>query len=169
MLASGLGKKGFTKKSIFKTPENTSGRVGVGTCGVGGQKMTEYTMAANKHRRGNWRCCCCAANFTKPFYLKCPLWKVLVNFREKDILKSTLYDRILVEKVKCSTWKDFLWSILIYRLNNWETGKENVRFLCILQIQLVYKSKLGIITGQLDICGNLDAFFKRWFVTGWAE
>ena len=53
MLASGLGKKGFTKKSIFKTPENTSGRVGVGTCGVGGQKMTEYTMAANKHRRGN--------------------------------------------------------------------------------------------------------------------
>jgi len=49
----GLGKKGFTKKSIFKTPENTSGRVGVGTCGVGGQKMTEFTMAANKHRRGN--------------------------------------------------------------------------------------------------------------------
>jgi len=49
----GLGKKGFTKKSIFKTPENNSGRVGVGTCGVGGQEMTKYTMAANKYRRGN--------------------------------------------------------------------------------------------------------------------
>jgi len=47
-----FGKKGFVKKSIFKTPENASGRVGVGTCGVGGQSMTNYTVAS-KYRRGN--------------------------------------------------------------------------------------------------------------------
>jgi len=47
-----FGKKGFVKKSIFKTPENASGRVGVGTCGVGGAKMTNFTVA-NKYRRGN--------------------------------------------------------------------------------------------------------------------
>ena len=47
-----FGKKGFVKKSIFKTPENASGRVGVGTCGVGGQEMTSYTVAS-KYRRGN--------------------------------------------------------------------------------------------------------------------
>jgi len=46
-----FGKKGFVKKSIFKTPENNSGRVGVGTCGVGGQSMTTYTVAS-KYRRG---------------------------------------------------------------------------------------------------------------------
>ena len=47
----GTGKKGFVKKSIFKTPENSSGRVGVGTCGVGGQKMTDFKMTGNKFRR----------------------------------------------------------------------------------------------------------------------
>jgi len=47
-----FGKKGFVKKSIFKTPENASGRVGVGTCGVGGAKMTNFTVAS-KYRRGN--------------------------------------------------------------------------------------------------------------------
>lgn len=34
--------KGTTKKSIFTTPESVHGRVGVGTCGVGGKPMTEY-------------------------------------------------------------------------------------------------------------------------------
>jgi len=47
----GSGKKGFVKKSIFKTPENSSGRVGVGTCGTGGQKMTDFKMTGNKFRR----------------------------------------------------------------------------------------------------------------------
>ena len=47
-----FGKKGFVKKSIFKTPENSKGRVGVGTCGVGGQSMTSYS-SASKYRRGN--------------------------------------------------------------------------------------------------------------------
>ena len=46
-----FGKKGFVKKSIFKTPENAQGRVGIGTCGVSGQKMTTYS-SANKYRRG---------------------------------------------------------------------------------------------------------------------
>jgi len=35
--------KGATKKSIFASPESVSGRVGVGTCGVGGKPMTEFT------------------------------------------------------------------------------------------------------------------------------
>ncbi|XP_038051642.1 survival of motor neuron-related-splicing factor 30-like [Patiria miniata] len=35
-------KKGMTKKSIFASPESTSGKVGVGTCGVGGAPMTKF-------------------------------------------------------------------------------------------------------------------------------
>ncbi|KAL5013347.1 hypothetical protein ScPMuIL_007617 [Solemya velum] len=35
--------KGKVKKSIFATPENVHGRVGVGTCGVGGKPMTSYS------------------------------------------------------------------------------------------------------------------------------
>ena len=46
-----FGKKGFVKKSIFKTPENPQGRVGIGTCGVSGQKMTKFS-SASKYRRG---------------------------------------------------------------------------------------------------------------------
>ncbi len=46
-----FGKKGFVKKSIFKTPENAGGRVGIGTCGVSGQEMTKFSMG-NKYRRG---------------------------------------------------------------------------------------------------------------------
>jgi len=46
-----FGKKGFVKKSIFKTPENDHGRVGVGTCGISGQDMTGYSHAA-KYRKG---------------------------------------------------------------------------------------------------------------------
>lgn len=34
--------KGTTKKSIFTTPDSVNGRVGIGTCGVGGRPMTEY-------------------------------------------------------------------------------------------------------------------------------
>jgi survival-of-motor-neuron-related-splicing factor 30 len=46
-----FGKKGFVKKSIFKTPENANGRVGVGTCGVAGQEMTKYQVGSS-YRRG---------------------------------------------------------------------------------------------------------------------
>ncbi len=46
-----FGKKGFVKKSIFKTPENSSGRVGVGTCGISGTEMTKYSNAM-KHKKG---------------------------------------------------------------------------------------------------------------------
>ncbi|XP_071804893.1 survival of motor neuron-related-splicing factor 30-like [Asterias amurensis] len=35
-------KKGMTKKSIFASPESTSGKVGIGTCGVGGAPMTKF-------------------------------------------------------------------------------------------------------------------------------
>jgi len=35
--------KGKVKKSIFATPDSTSGRVGVGTCGVSGRPMTKFT------------------------------------------------------------------------------------------------------------------------------
>jgi len=42
-------KKGHVKKSIFATPDNINGRVGVGTCGIGGKPMTEY------HHQEKWR------------------------------------------------------------------------------------------------------------------
>lgn len=45
-------KKGVVKKSIFASPENASGRVGVGTCGIGGKPMTEYS-AAEKLKRAS--------------------------------------------------------------------------------------------------------------------
>ncbi|CAL4121466.1 unnamed protein product, partial [Meganyctiphanes norvegica] len=37
--------KGVTKKSIFATPDAADGRVGIGTCGIGGRDMTKYTTA----------------------------------------------------------------------------------------------------------------------------
>lgn len=37
--------KGATKKSIFASPDSVAGKVGVGTCGVGGKPMTEFTHA----------------------------------------------------------------------------------------------------------------------------
>jgi len=46
-----FGKKGFVKKSIFKTPENAKGRVGIGTCGVGGKDKTEFEDRV-KHKKG---------------------------------------------------------------------------------------------------------------------
>lgn len=36
--------KGKVKKSIFATPDNINGRVGVGTCGVSGRPMTAYQL-----------------------------------------------------------------------------------------------------------------------------
>lgn len=39
----------FTKKSIFATPDDPSGKVGVGTCNVGGKAMTDYV------RQGKWQ------------------------------------------------------------------------------------------------------------------
>eukprot|EP00088_Acartia_fossae_P015285 TRINITY_DN1834_c0_g1_i5.p1 TRINITY_DN1834_c0_g1~~TRINITY_DN1834_c0_g1_i5.p1 ORF type:complete len:279 (-),score=85.16 TRINITY_DN1834_c0_g1_i5:704-1477(-) len=45
-----FGKKGFVKKSIFKTPESSDGKVGVGTCGVSGQGMTDFNQAT-KYRK----------------------------------------------------------------------------------------------------------------------
>ena len=50
--AKAFGKKGFVKKSIFKTPESCDGRVGVGTCGMSGQEMTKFE-AAKKYRKGH--------------------------------------------------------------------------------------------------------------------
>ncbi|XP_022091092.1 survival of motor neuron-related-splicing factor 30-like [Acanthaster planci] len=35
-------KKGMTKKSIFASPESSTGKVGIGTCGVGGAPMTKF-------------------------------------------------------------------------------------------------------------------------------
>ena len=46
-----FGKKGFVKKSIFKTPENPQGRVGIGTCGVGGAEMTKFSSATKHYKR----------------------------------------------------------------------------------------------------------------------
>jgi len=48
-------KKGLItkKKSIFASPESVDGRVGIGTCGVSGKGMTEFS-AAEKWRKG-WK------------------------------------------------------------------------------------------------------------------
>ena len=35
--------KGRVRKSIFATPDSTTGRVGIGTCGVSGRPMTKFT------------------------------------------------------------------------------------------------------------------------------
>ncbi|XP_022187679.1 survival of motor neuron-related-splicing factor 30 [Nilaparvata lugens] len=43
--SSKSSKKGLIKKSIFASPDNVNGRVGIGTCGVSGRGMTEYTSA----------------------------------------------------------------------------------------------------------------------------
>ncbi|TNN04832.1 Survival of motor neuron-related-splicing factor 30 isoform 1 [Schistosoma japonicum] len=37
-------KTGKTKKSIFASPKALDGRVGVGTCDIGGRPMTKFTM-----------------------------------------------------------------------------------------------------------------------------
>ncbi|KAL1123571.1 hypothetical protein AAG570_002647, partial [Ranatra chinensis] len=44
-------KKGVIKKSIFASPDNVNGRVGIGTCGVSGKGMTEF-VSAEKWRKG---------------------------------------------------------------------------------------------------------------------
>ncbi|CAK1539958.1 unnamed protein product [Leptosia nina] len=36
-------KPGIRTKSIFASPDNLEGRVGIGTCGISGRPMTEYT------------------------------------------------------------------------------------------------------------------------------
>jgi len=41
-----FGKKGFVKKSIFKSPLEAEGKVGVGTCGKSGKGMTDFNQAA---------------------------------------------------------------------------------------------------------------------------
>merc|ERR1712037_801731 len=46
-----FGKKGFVKKSIFKSPEEADGKVGVGTMGIGGKEMTEFSTVP-KYRKG---------------------------------------------------------------------------------------------------------------------
>ncbi|PSN52325.1 Survival of motor neuron-related-splicing factor 30 [Blattella germanica] len=48
---SKTAKKGMTKKSIFASPDNVNGRVGIGTCGMSGKPMTEFTTA-EKWRKG---------------------------------------------------------------------------------------------------------------------
>ncbi|KFM81040.1 Survival of motor neuron-related-splicing factor 30, partial [Stegodyphus mimosarum] len=40
--AKAFNKKGHVKKSIFASPDNINGRVGIGTCGIGGRPMTEF-------------------------------------------------------------------------------------------------------------------------------
>ncbi|XP_073251179.1 survival of motor neuron-related-splicing factor 30-like [Porites lutea] len=41
---SGKSLKGVSKKSIFASPDTIQGKVGVGTCGTGGQPMTQFTQ-----------------------------------------------------------------------------------------------------------------------------
>ncbi|CAG9763367.1 unnamed protein product [Ceutorhynchus assimilis] len=45
-------KTGLNTKSIFASPEAANGRVGIGTCGIGGKPMTEFSTA-EKWRKGN--------------------------------------------------------------------------------------------------------------------
>lgn len=43
-------KKGIPKKSIFASPDNFNGRVGIGTCGLGGKGMTEFPTAEKRKK-----------------------------------------------------------------------------------------------------------------------
>lgn len=45
-------KQKVVKKSIFQTPDSVYGRVGVGTCGVGGKEMTKQKVNAEKYKKG---------------------------------------------------------------------------------------------------------------------
>lgn len=44
-------KRGVSTKSIFATPDNLTGRVGFGTCGVSGKPMTETTLLVRNGRK----------------------------------------------------------------------------------------------------------------------
>lgn len=44
-------KVGLKTKSIFASPDSVNGRVGIGTCGISGKPMTEFT-SAEKWRKG---------------------------------------------------------------------------------------------------------------------
>lgn len=44
-------KPGMKVKSIFASPENVAGRVGIGTCGVSGKGMTDFPIG-EKYRKG---------------------------------------------------------------------------------------------------------------------
>lgn len=44
-------KVGLKQKSIFASPDSVNGRVGIGTCGISGRPMTEFT-SAEKWRKG---------------------------------------------------------------------------------------------------------------------
>ncbi|XP_066140523.1 survival of motor neuron-related-splicing factor 30 [Euwallacea fornicatus] len=44
-------KSGLNTKSIFASPESVNGRVGIGTCGISGKPMTEFSTA-EKWRKG---------------------------------------------------------------------------------------------------------------------
>ncbi|XP_063219503.1 survival of motor neuron-related-splicing factor 30 isoform X2 [Bacillus rossius redtenbacheri] len=50
-LTNKVARKAMTKKSIFASPDNVNGRVGIGTCGMSGRPMTEFTTA-EKWRKG---------------------------------------------------------------------------------------------------------------------
>ncbi|XP_035790973.1 survival of motor neuron-related-splicing factor 30-like [Anopheles albimanus] len=49
--AKSTKKAGVKPKSIFASPENVNGRVGIGTCGVSGKPMTEFSHG-EKYRKG---------------------------------------------------------------------------------------------------------------------
>ncbi|XP_060522049.1 survival of motor neuron-related-splicing factor 30 [Cylas formicarius] len=49
--ASKAKKSGLNMKSIFASPDSVNGRVGIGTCGISGKPMTEFTTA-EKWRKG---------------------------------------------------------------------------------------------------------------------
>lgn len=46
-----LKKSGLKSKSIFASPDNVNGRVGIGTCGMSGKPMTEFSHG-EKYRKG---------------------------------------------------------------------------------------------------------------------
>lgn len=49
--ASKNKKAGVKAKSIFASPDSVNGRVGIGTCGISGKPMTEFSLA-EKWRKG---------------------------------------------------------------------------------------------------------------------
>ncbi|KAH9633140.1 hypothetical protein HF086_013763 [Spodoptera exigua] len=48
-----IKKPGVRAKSIFASPDNLTGRVGVGTCGISGRPMTGYTVGEKWKKGGS--------------------------------------------------------------------------------------------------------------------
>lgn len=78
----------MTKKSIFASPDNVNGRVGIGTCGMSGKPMTEFTTA-EKWRKGVWAletiCAVTISGYSSETYYVAAFLRRFQSLHYKDI------------------------------------------------------------------------------------